>query len=86
MGETKPDMGALQKALDVAIEEKRQADNEERNARHRATDALNRLNEAQRAFDAGVEAIRGEGRKVGGDWRPFIRGGELTPPPPPRED
>lgn len=36
-------------------------------ARSEETQALNRLNEAQRAFDAEVQTIRGD--SPGGDWK-----------------
>jgi len=65
----KPDMAALQNDLDRAIEVKRNADTVERAARNRVTDALNSLNAAQKAFDGGVDAIRAEAAKAGGDWR-----------------
>lgn len=65
----KPDMAALQKDLDAAIDRKREADKDESAARNRASTAGNALNAAQRAFDAGVTAIRVEASKVGGDWR-----------------
>jgi hypothetical protein len=64
----KPDMAALQKALDEATEAKSKADREESYARLRTTDATNALNNAQKAFDAGVRAIRADVRRAGGDW------------------
>lgn len=64
----KPDMAALQKAVDEAIEIKRRADQNESFARNAACDARNRLNVAQKAFDEGVRVIRDEASKAGGDW------------------
>lgn len=64
----KPDMAALQKALDEAIEAKRVADQKKAFASGVATDALNALNDAQKAFDAGVQSIRADARRAGGDW------------------
>jgi hypothetical protein len=68
MTDKKPDMAALQKALDDAIEAKRQADHNLSCANSRQCDALNKLNAAQKAFDAAVDAIREANRKYGGDW------------------
>lgn len=44
------------------------ADNEERAASSRRTTALNKLNSAQKAFDAGVEAVRNAAPRDS-DWK-----------------
>lgn len=57
MGEQK-DIATLAEALKKADEEYVAAKKEESFARNAATDALNKLNQAQKAFDAAVESIR----------------------------
>lgn len=52
------DLSNLQTNLDAATEKYQVAIAQERSARTAATDARNKLNEAQKAFDAGVAEIR----------------------------
>lgn len=63
----KPDMAELARALDDAAEHYRTMEARASHARSEATDALNELNRAQKAFDAGVAAHRAAA-PMGSDW------------------
>lgn len=57
-----------QKALDAALAEHAESQETLRSATGRNTAAVNKLNEAQKAFDAAVAAIRAGGSVYGTDW------------------
>ena len=68
MSDEKPDMAKLQKDLDMATERHREAALRERDACRAECDARNKLNAAQKAFDAGVEALR-KAAPQSSDWK-----------------
>jgi hypothetical protein len=67
MADEKPDMGNLQIDLENAIERHRAAAQRTSFARNEECDALNALNAAQKAFDAGVEAMH-KAAHYDSDW------------------
>lgn len=58
----------LAKAVREAQEAYDDAEREARRARNKETDALNRLNEAQRAFDSAVDSMRKSAPRAS-DWK-----------------
>lgn len=65
-------IAALAEELTKADEEYVAAKKEESFARNATTDALNKLNQAQKAFDAAVESIR-DAAPFDSDWKTSSR-------------
>jgi hypothetical protein len=68
MTDQKPDMAKLQKDLDEATERHHEAARRERDACRAECAARDKLNAAQKAFDAGVEALR-KAAPQSSDWK-----------------